>query len=53
MFLDWLLQYLHIRESTNKRRLITGLIGGFGYTTLHLYFYRWIYRKIVKKRVEN
>ena len=43
MLLDWGLQYLKIKESTNTRRLITGLIGGFGYTMLHLYFYRWVY----------
>lgn len=46
MLLDWGIQYLEIKESTNTRRLITGLIGGFGYTTLHLHFYRFIYKKI-------
>lgn len=46
MFLDWFLQYMEIRESTNKRRLITGLIGGFGYTTIHLYLYRALWRAI-------
>lgn len=46
MLLDWGIQYLKIRESTNSRRLITGLIGGFGYSTLHLYFYRFIYGKL-------
>ena len=42
MLADWMLQYLKIKESTNRRRFITGLIGGFGYSTLHLYFYRFI-----------
>lgn len=46
MLIDWGLQYLEIKESTNKRRLITGLIGGFGYSTLHMYFYRHIFKKI-------
>lgn len=46
MLADWGLQYLKIKESTNTRRLITGLIGGFGYTTLHLYFYYFIFKKI-------
>ena len=41
MLIDWSLQRFHIKESTNKRRLITGLVGGFGYTTLHMYLYRW------------
>ena len=45
MLVDWGLQYLEIKESTNTRRLITGLIGGFGYSTLHLYFYCFICSK--------
>ncbi len=27
---DWLIQRLRIRESTNTRRFITGILGGFG-----------------------
>lgn len=42
MLIDWSLQYYGIRESTNERRLLTGLIGGFGYSTLHFYFYKYI-----------
>ena len=30
MFADWLVQALGIKESTNNRRLVTGIIGGFG-----------------------
>lgn len=30
MLLDWMIQYFKIRESTNFRRLITGILGGFG-----------------------
>jgi uncharacterized membrane protein len=37
MFLDWLLQYTNKLESTNKRRLITGIMGGYGIITLQLY----------------
>ena len=48
MLFDWGIQYLKIKESTNIRRLVTGLIGGFGYTTLHLHFYRYIL-KILKE----
>ena len=44
MFLDWLLQFLKIRPSTNLRRLLTGMIGGFGWTYIHLYFYRFVWR---------
>ncbi len=40
MLADWLIQYAGIRESTNRRRLLTGLIGGFGVYTLHLYLWK-------------
>lgn len=44
MFLDWFIQFLKIRPSTNLRRLLTGMLGGFGWTYVHLYFYRCIWR---------
>ncbi len=36
MFLDWYIQYLKIRSSTNIRRFITGTLGGFGLMSLEL-----------------
>ena len=36
MFLDWYIQYLKIKESTNVRRLISGVFGGFGLMSLEL-----------------
>ncbi|MGN1305070.1 MAG: DUF2085 domain-containing protein [Oscillospiraceae bacterium] len=30
MFLDWLIQYLKIKESNNIRRFVTGVLGGYG-----------------------
>ncbi len=30
MFADWLIQYLRILDSTNIRRFITGILGGYG-----------------------
>lgn len=36
MFIDWLIQFLGIRSSTNVRRLITGIMGGFGLLRLEL-----------------
>ena len=36
MFLDWLLQYTHILESTNLWRLITGLFCGYGLINIYL-----------------
>jgi uncharacterized membrane protein len=33
---DWAAQYMGLRESTNTRRLITGLFGGAGYISVLL-----------------
>ena len=30
MFSDWFVQYMKIKESNNIRRLITGILGGYG-----------------------
>ena len=49
MFMDWFIQYVGVLESTNRRRFVTGLVGGFGYTTLHLYTYKFVLDKIVNK----
>ena len=46
MFMDWFIQYIKIKESNNTRRFITGLIGGYGYSMLHIYFYVFIFKKI-------
>lgn len=42
MFMDWYIQYLNIKQSNNIRRLITGLIGGYGFMTLQMYLYKTI-----------
>jgi len=31
MAVDWIIQYTGLKESTNRRRIITGLLGGAGY----------------------
>lgn len=49
MFVDWLIQWMDIRESTNLRRLITGLIGGYGFMTLQLYVYKIIIEVIIER----
>ncbi|WP_310603805.1 DUF2085 domain-containing protein [Anaerosporobacter sp.] len=42
MLIDWTVQAVHLRESTNKRRLITGFLGGLGL----MHFYITIYYRI-------
>lgn len=37
MGLDWFIQYVHILESNNIRRLITGLSGGIGLTFIYFH----------------
>lgn len=37
MLIDWLLQYLNILPSNNRRRLFTGIICGIGYIQLFAY----------------
>lgn len=34
MFVDWFIQYIHILQSNNIRRVITGIIGGYGFISL-------------------
>ena len=47
MFLDWFIQYLGIKDSTNIRRLVTGLIGGYGFMTLQMYGYTFLIKFII------
>lgn len=35
MFTDWFLQAVHIKESTNVRRLLTGIVGGIGLVVVY------------------
>lgn len=44
MGLDWFIQFLKIKESTNIRRLITGICGGLGLT--------YIYYKLIITMIE-
>ena len=47
MFIDWLLQSIEVRESTNKRRLITGILGGFGLSMFSYSLITFLHDKIV------
>lgn len=44
MLLDWGLQALRILPSTNFRRLITGLAGGYGVMSLQILALIWVIR---------
>lgn len=48
MFIDWFIQYLNICVSTNIRRLITGIIGGYSLTTLYCIAIKYVVQLIVK-----
>lgn len=50
MFTDWYIQHIGVQESNNRRRYITGLIGGFGYMTAVLHFCRYIFAVLRKGR---
>jgi uncharacterized membrane protein len=43
MLIDWLIQYIKIRESTNIRRLITGIFGGYALLSAGLYAVMFAY----------
>lgn len=45
---DWLLQRVGLMESTNIRRLITGLCGGFGLFSLYINAFILIYNLVFK-----
>ena len=43
MFFDWTLQRLHLKESTNFRRLITGIFGGIGLVGIQVLFFKGLF----------
>ncbi|MBQ7399237.1 MAG: DUF2085 domain-containing protein [Clostridia bacterium] len=42
MFIDWYLQHLNIKVSTNFRRVITGVLGGYGVIGFYLIVFSFI-----------
>jgi uncharacterized membrane protein len=50
LFIDWLLQALNMLKSTNRRRLITGILGGFGIMSVQLFFISYFIHFFVKHR---
>ncbi|MFT3984473.1 MAG: DUF2085 domain-containing protein [Lachnospiraceae bacterium] len=47
---DWLIQETGIKESTNRRRLITGMLGGFGLFNLYFLFYYNLKHFLLQRR---
>lgn len=46
---DWFVQYIGLRESTNPRRLVTGVLGGMGVVFLWAAAVRAVINEIKKK----
>jgi uncharacterized membrane protein len=46
MGLDWLVQKIGVKESTNIRRLITGVLGGFGLFSIYINLFVLLYKLI-------
>lgn len=44
MGIDWGLQEFKIKESTNYRRLLTGILGGFGLYSIYANIIKYIFR---------
>ncbi len=43
LLVDWLLQAVKLKESTNGRRLVTGLLGGYGLMSIQLMIVRFLW----------
>lgn len=51
MFIDWLVQFLKIKESNNIRRLVTGIIGGYGLLSFEINVILLIINKFVEGKL--
>jgi len=49
MLIDWLLQAVNIKKSNNVRRIITGIIGGFGILSIQLFVIQKIFKMVRMK----
>lgn len=45
MLADWGIQKIRLKESTNARRFLTGLIGGFGLMSIQIEIIRCVVQK--------
>ncbi len=51
MLLDWLLQAMKIKESNNGRRLISGILGGYGVMSVQLAIISFIWNVVVLRLI--
>ncbi|WP_191018321.1 DUF2085 domain-containing protein [Treponema zioleckii] len=52
MFADWFVQRIGLLPSTNVRRFVTGLAGGYGYATLYYHLFKFLFL-FLKKIILN
>lgn len=43
MGFDWFIQFIQLIQSTNLRRLVTGILGGFGILGLYVSLFRFLW----------
>lgn len=48
MGIDWCIQELKIKPSTNSRRLISGILGSFGLFSVCMTIIKYAFKKIIK-----
>jgi uncharacterized membrane protein len=48
MGLDWLIQKVDLIESTNIRRLITGILGGYGLINIYFFIFKFVITLLYK-----
>lgn len=53
MGVDWGIQELKIKESTNYRRLFTGFLGGFGLFNLYCLIFKRILKFLISAKCKN
>lgn len=46
---DWFIQYIHLLESNNIRRIITGILGGYGLIGIYYYIIIAIFNFLIGK----
>ena len=47
LFADWLVQYICVLSSTNLRRLLTGILCGFGMAQLYIQVLQWLWMQLI------